>query len=271
MRGPTDESTPSSPTVIADHAAGEAIATVLLNRPRVRNALDRRMIAELSATLIRLRERSEIRALVLVGAGERAFCAGADLRERLAMSPAERSAHTSAIADAADLLATAPDPTIAAVRGFALAGGAELALACDLRVASTDAVFGFPEVRLGIFPGAGGIVRLPVLIGLGAARDLLFTGRRIGAEEAARVGLVDRLVPPERTRGEALDLAGEIAANAPLAVRATKSALATAAGHHGEDARRIVARWRRPLDASADYAEGLSAFADGREPTFRGE
>ncbi len=132
--------------------------------------------------------REDVRAVIVTGAGERAFCAGADLKERRMLAPDERAAHTAAIEAAAEALAALPMPTIAAVRGFALAGGAELAIACDLRVAAEDATFGFPEVKIGIFPGAGGALRLPRLVGSGAARDLLFTGRQIAAEEAFRMG-----------------------------------------------------------------------------------
>jgi enoyl-CoA hydratase len=160
--------------------------------------------------------------------------------------------------------------TIAAVRGFALAGGTELAIACDLRVAGTDAVFGLPEVKIGIFPGAGGVLRLPRLVGAGAARDLLFTGRQVGAEEASRLGLIDRLVEPEAVLTAARALAGQVAANAPLAVRAVKRALGESFGLVEAEARRTVNRHRATLDATADYQEGLAAFAERRAPRFRG-
>ena len=247
------------------------LAVLTLNRPAARNALDRRLTASLVAALTDLAARSHLRVLVVTGAGDRAFSAGADLLERRTMTPAERTAHTEAIAAAAAGLAALPVPTVAAVRGYALAGGAELAIACDLRVAGSDAVFGFPEVRIGIFPGAGGPVRLPRLVGAGAARDLLFTGRRIGAEEAFRLGLVDRVVSSEEVLPEARTVAAEIAANAPLAVRAVKRALAESAGLPETEAHRVVARYRRPLDATADYAEGLAAWAERRPPAFRGE
>jgi len=248
----------------------EAVATVVLNRPQVRNAIDRRLAAELADAMAGLAARAELRAVVVAGAGELAFSAGADLTERLSMTPAERAEHTAEIEAAADALAAVPVPTIAAVRGFALAGGAELALACDLRVAATDAVFGFPEVRIGIFPGAGGLHRLPRLVGLGAARELLFTGRRVGADEAFRLGLVDRLVSPGEELAGARVIAGEIAANAPLAVRAVKAALAETAGRSEATVREAVRRHRLALDGSADYAEGLRAFSERRRPRFEG-
>jgi enoyl-CoA hydratase/carnithine racemase len=162
-------------------------------------------------------------------------------------------------------------PTIAAVRGFALAGGTELAIACDLRVAGTDAIFGVPEVKIGIFPGAGGVLRLPPLIGLGNARDLLFTGRQVSAEEAASIGLVDRLVAPADVLPAARELAAQIAANAPLALRAVKDALRVSSGRPAADARREVNERRMSLDDTADYEEGLRAFAEKRQPQFTGQ
>ena len=161
-------------------------------------------------------------------------------------------------------------PTIAAVRGFALAGGAELAIACDLRVAAQDATFGFPEVKIGIFPGAGGALRLPRIVGSGAARDLLITGRRITAEDAIRLGLVDRLAPAESVVEAAVELADAIAANAPLAVRAVKRALEESQGRRPDEARRRVKALRSALDSTADYEEGLAAFAERRSPRFTG-
>jgi enoyl-CoA hydratase len=211
----------------------EGVATVTLNRPRARNALSRALAAELRATLDGLAADDGLRAVVVTGEGERAFSAGADLTERQTMTPAERTAHTAEIFAAVEALAQIPVPTIAAIRGYALAGGAELVLACDLRVAADDAVFGFPEVKIGIFPGAGGVVRLPRLIGPSAARELLFTGRQVGAADAYRLGLIDYMVPEDEVLPTAHALAADIAANAPLAVRAVKRALRDAAGGGG--------------------------------------
>lgn len=246
------------------------IARLTLNRPEAMNAIRRQMAAELREACARLRLERAVRVVVLTGAGTRAFCAGADLKERRALSAEERSAHTAEIERASDAIAALPMPTIAAIRGYALAGGAELAIACDLRVAATDAELGFPEVRIGIFPGAGGALRLPRLVGLGAARDLLFTGRRIDAEEAHRIGLVDRVVAPEAMEETATDLALAIAANAPLAVRAVKEALAVSDATPIAEARGTVNGLRAALDATADYEEGLAAFAERRAPRFSG-
>ncbi len=260
-----------SPSVLLAVDDESHIATLTLNRPEVLNAISRQLAAELLAACDALNGREDVRAVIVTGAGERAFCAGADLKERRMLSPDERAAHTAAIEAAAEALAALPMPTIAAVRGFALAGGAELAIACDLRVAAEDATFGFPEVKVGIFPGAGGALRLPRIVGSGAARDLLFTGRRVEAEDAFRLGLVDRLAPAESVFGASTDLAGSIAANAPLAVRAVKRALEESHGTRTGEARRVVNTLRAALDSTADYEEGLAAFAERRLPRFTGQ
>lgn len=247
------------------------VATLTLHRPEALNAISRQLAMELLAACAALTELEDVRAVVVTGAGDRAFSAGADLKERRILAPDERAAHTAAIEAAADALAALPMPTIAAVRGFALAGGAELAIACDLRVAAEDATFGFPEVKIGIFPGAGGALRLPRIVGTGTARDLLFTGRRITADDAYRLGLVDRLVPAESVIEAATDVAALIAANAPLAVRALKQALEESHGRSPDEARRAVNALRAALDSTADYEEGLAAFAERRSPRFTGE
>jgi enoyl-CoA hydratase/carnithine racemase len=259
-----------SPSVLLAVDGESNIATLTLNRPEALNAISRQLATELLATCNALAGRDDVWVVIVTGAGDRAFCAGADLKERRMLSPGERSAHTAVIEAAAEALAALPMPTIAAVHGFALAGGAELAIACDLRVVAEDATFGFPEVKIGIFPGAGGALRLPRVVGGGAARDLLFTGRRVTAEEALRLGLVDRLVPVESVLESAAELAVSIAANAPLAVRAVKRALEESHGTPFNDGRRAVNSLRATLDTTDDYEEGLAAFAERRLPHFTG-
>jgi enoyl-CoA hydratase/carnithine racemase len=259
-----------SRSVLLDVDGESRIATVTLNRPEALNAISRQLAAELLATCNALADRDDVWVVIVTGAGDRAFCAGADLKERRMLAPAERTEHTAAIEAAAEALAALPMPTIAAVRGFALAGGAELAIACDLRVSVVDATFGFPEVQIGIFPGAGGALRLPRIMGGGAARDLLFTGRRVTAEEAFRLGLVDRLAPADSVLEIATEIAASIAANAPLAVRAVKRALQQSYGTPFDDARRAVNALRAALDDTDDYEEGLAAFAERRSPRFTG-
>jgi enoyl-CoA hydratase/carnithine racemase len=259
-----------SPSVLLAIDSDSHIATLTLNRPESLNAISRQLAAELLATCNSLSRRDDVRVVIVTGAGERAFCAGADLKERRMLPPDARAAHTVAIEAAAEALAALPMPTLAAVQGFALAGGAELAIACDMRVAAADAMFGFPEVRIGIFPGAGGALRLPRIVGGGAARDLLFTGRRVPAEEAFRLGLVDRIAPGPAVLEITTELAASIAANAPLAVRAVKQALEESHATPFADARRAVNALRAALDDTDDYEEGLAAFAERRSPSFTG-
>jgi enoyl-CoA hydratase/carnithine racemase len=246
------------------------VATLTLSRPEALNAISRELATELQVACESIATRTDIWVVIVTGEGERAFCAGADLKERRMLSADERAAHTVAIESAAEALAALPMPTIAAIRGFALAGGAELAIACDLRVAASDATLGFPEVKIGIFPGAGGALRLPRIVGSGVARDLLFSGRQVPAEEAFRIGLVDRLVAPQSVLETAGEFAASIAANAPLAVRAVKRALEESHARPLQDARIAVSSLRSTLDATMDYEEGLAAFAEKRPPRFTG-
>jgi methylglutaconyl-CoA hydratase len=262
-------SEPTEPLVRVDR--GEpGIAVVTLNRPAARNALSRALVAELNLRVTELSLDDHLRAVILTGEGERAFCAGADLIERQSMSADERTAHMEAILTTVEAVAAMPVPVIGAIHGYALAGGAELALACDVRIGTTESVLGFPEVKIGIFPGAGGVVRLPRLIGVSAASDLLFTGRQVTADEAVRLGLLDALVPVDELMAAAMARAEAIAANAPLAVRAVKQALRESDGLPVAQANHVVGRRRRPLDATADYTEGLAAFAEKRPPRFTG-
>lgn len=243
-----------------------SIVTLTLNRPAVHNALDSPLVEALARALREVVQDSTIRALVLRGAPP-SFCAGADLQERARMSPDERTAHTAAIAAVADALADLPMPTVALINGACLAGGAELALACDLRFADTTARFGFPEVRRGIFPGAGGIVRLPALVGPARAADLLFSGRIVDAHEAYRIGLVDRLCEPGTLEQCLADWLTELQQGAPGAVRAAKMALRRALT---VDAVTLadIRSLRRTLDNSPEYEEGLRAFLERRPPKW---
>lgn len=201
----------------------DGIATLTFNRPEVRNAMNRAMVEEAHAALGELEARGDVRALILVGAGDKAFVGGADiaeLRERGRIDALRRI--NAALYRRVEQL---PAPTIAAIRGFALGGGCELAIACDLRVAGRGAQLGQPEVGLGILPGAGATYRLPRLIGLGRAKELVLTGRLIGAEEALSMGLVNRVVDDAEVLAAARALAGEIARNSALAVRLAKASL----------------------------------------------
>jgi enoyl-CoA hydratase len=202
---------------------GGTIAKVTLNRPDVRNAINEAMIRDLGAVLDELAADEQVRAMVITGSGEKAFAAGADIAEL------KERHHGDALrrinAGLFRRIEEQAVPAIAAIRGFALGGGCELAMACDIRVASEDAKLGQPEVSLGILPGAGAIQRLPRLVGMGRAKELIFTGRIIDAMEAERIGLVNRVVPSEKVVETAMGIAAEIAKQGALAVRISKLAI----------------------------------------------
>jgi enoyl-CoA hydratase/carnithine racemase len=209
------------------------VGLITLNRPEARNALNLEMVRALRTTLDDLAVTPELRVVIVRGAGEKAFAAGADIGDLHARG--SRDAFASINAELFQAVETFPLPTIAAIRGYALGGGLELALACDIRLASDDAKLGLPEVSLGIFPAAGGTRRLPRLVGDGLARELVFTGRILDAEEAVRIGLVNRVVLAASLQDEALKLAAEIARNGELALRIAKLALlATAQGRDSD-------------------------------------
>lgn len=267
MSGPRE---PDLTAIRLDDDESGHIVTLTLNRPEAMNAISRGLAADLYSACMYLRDCDEVRVVIVTGAGKRAFCAGADLKERKSLAVEDRARHTAEIEQAAEALAALPMPTIASIRGYALAGGAELAIACDVRVAASDAVLGFPEVKIGIFPGAGGVLRLPRIVGSGAARDLLFTGRHVDATEALQLGLVDRVRASEAAFGEARAIASAIAGSAPLAVRAVKMALRESELLLHERGRAKVNALRASLDETADYEEGLRAFTERRPARFTG-
>jgi enoyl-CoA hydratase len=184
------------------------------------------------------------------------------------MTPNQRQRHTKKIREVADLLAAFPVPVVAAIRGYALAGGAEFAIACDLRVAGESAIVGFPEVRVGIFPGAGAVERLPRLVGASRARSLLFSGRQIEADQALQMGLIDFLVPDDCVMTEATRLCRDIASKSPAAIRALKQAILASERQPEDQAAKLVEAIRSELDSGAEYEEGLSAFAEKRVPSW---
>jgi enoyl-CoA hydratase/carnithine racemase len=256
----------SEPVVVARTESWLAIVT--LNRESVRNAISRKMAQLLSKCLDELALNPELRALILTGAGSKAFSGGADLKERHRMTPRQRQIHTAEIRQAADRLATFPVPVVAAINGYALAGGAELAIACDLRVAGESAIIGFPEVRLGIFPGAGAVERLPRIVGASKARHLLFSGRQIESDQALAIGLVDSVVPDDYVFAETTRLCRDIASQSPSAVRALKKAILATETELSDEAARLVEAIRAELDSSGDYNQGLEAFAEGKLPNW---
>lgn len=246
----------------------DQIATVTLQNPERHNALSRAVVDGLYAVIQRLAVDRDVRAVVVHGGEAKAFCAGADLKERQGMTESEVFATVHRLREALNLLERLPMPTIAAIHGPALGGGCELALACDLRLMSEEAQIGLAEVKWAIIPGAGGTQRLPKLVGLAKAKELIFTGRPVGAAEAERIGLTNRVVARERLLEEALALAGEIAKNGPLGVRAAKRAL-----HAGADlAAGLAAEFEayQSIIGTEDRLEGLRAFAEKRPPQYQG-
>ncbi|MFF8815802.1 enoyl-CoA hydratase/isomerase family protein [Streptomyces pactum] len=247
------------------------VAELVLDRPKAMNAVSSEMARSIAAACAELAGNTSARAVVLTSTHERAFCVGADLKERNSFSDAEllrqrplaRSAYTGVL--------ELPMPTIAAVHGYALGGGFELALSCDIIVADPTAVVGLPEVSVGVLPGGGGTQLLPRRVGAARAAELIFTARRVGADEALALGLVDQLAPEGADRAEALELAGRIAANSPVGLRAAKRALRLG---HGLDLRTGLevedAAWRT-VAFSGDRAEGVAAFNEKRTPDWPGE
>jgi enoyl-CoA hydratase len=243
---------------------------VTIDRPDALNALDVPTLTELRDRLRELAEDSEARVVILTGAGEKAFAAGADIKYMSGLGVDEAREWAALGHEVGRLLETMPKPTIAAVNGFALGGGCELALACDFRFASSRAKLGQPEVNLGIIPGWGGTQRLARATNLGFAKELVFTGRLIDAEEAARRGLVNAVVEPQELLEKALETARLIASKSPLALAAAKEACNRALqGDHGASLEHEAESFGQ-LFGSEDAKEGLAAFVEKREPSFRG-
>jgi len=248
-----------------------AVALLTINRPQVLNALNVRTLEELGEAIAELGADGDVRAVVITGAGEKAFAAGADITELAAMTPPAAQAHARRGQQVFAAIENLGKPVIAAINGFALGGGCELAMACTLRLAATNARLGQPEVNLGLLPGFGGTQRLTRLAGRGVALEMLLTGRHVTADEAERIGLVHRVVPPADLLTAARALAGELASKAPVAMRFIIDAV-----HGGQD---VSLEQGTVLEASlfglvfatADMREGTRAFLEKRKPSFRGE
>jgi enoyl-CoA hydratase/carnithine racemase len=246
-----------------------SVAEVALHNPARFNALSRQVVEELRETAAALAADREVRAVILHGGEAKAFCSGADLKERQSLNEAQVFETVHLLRETVTLYERLPMPVIAAVHGMAFGGGCELALACDLRIMADDAQIGLTEVSWAILPGAGGTVRLPQIVGVARAKELIFTARKLSASEAYSWGLVNRVVPRAELLTTAREMAAAIAAGGPLAVRAAKRAinggLSTAAG--------LALEWEayQSIVPTQDRLEGLRAFAEKRAPVYRGE
>lgn len=248
----------------------DGIAVITVNRPDKLNALNDTVIGELGAAIDAARDDAAVQAVVLTGAGPKAFVAGADISELSSQGPfegKERSLRGQAIFRRFEALRK---PVVAAVNGFCLGGGCELAMACHLRIASETAKFGQPEVKLGIGPGYGGTVRLPRLIGRGRAIQLLLTGEMIDAQEAWRIGLVNRVVPADRLLAECEAFLRTVLAQGPLAVRCVLEAVDAGFEMTSQDALLLEANHFGLLSSTADMREGMTAFLEKRRADFSG-
>ena len=247
------------------------VLLLTLNRPEVRNALNTRMGEELREIFVPLKfTPGSLRAIVITGAGDRAFCAGGDLKERHEMTDEAWRAQHVVFEQAAWRILRCPVPVIAAVEGYALAGGCELAVLADFIVASETAVFGVPETTLGIFPGIGGTLLLPRILGAPLAKELIFTGRRMGVEEARAAGLVNHVVPRGQARARATEIAATIAANAPIAVRQAKKAIVYGLETDLDTAMVLAVEAYNATVVTEDRLEGVRAFNEKRRPVFKG-
>ena len=246
-----------------------AVAVVTMNRPEKRNALDGQMRCAFIGAIEGINRDPAVRAVVITGAGDKAFVAGADIGEFEGRSPVDQWRVMKA-PTVFDALERSPKPVIAAVNGYCLGGGMELALACDIRIASRAARFGQPEVNLGIIPGGGGTQRLPRIIGLGAALRLILTGEMVGADEALRLGLVEEVVEPEQLLERAMTMAQTIASKSPVAVSAAKEATRAALSLPLADGLKLETALFELCFSSEDKVEGVRAFLEKRAANFPG-
>lgn len=244
------------------------IAIVKINRPKALNALNSETLKELDIVITELEHDKDIFAVILTGEGEKAFVAGADITEMKELSAIEGRDFGILGNKVFRRLENLEKPVIAAVNGFALGGGCELAMSCDIRIASTKAKFGQPEVGLGITPGFGGTQRLARLVGLGAAKELIYTAKIIKADEAYRIGLVNRVVEPEKLLDEAKELANNITAQAPIAVKLCKAAINRGTQCDIDTALAYESEAFGECFSTEDQKEGMTAFVERREKSF---
>ena len=248
----------------------ENIAIITLNRPDALNALSKGLLTELDNLLEEIRKDNKIRSVIITGGG-RAFSAGADLSEAGSGNEADMKARMELGQKVFDKIETFDKPVIAAINGYALGGGLEMAAACDMRIASEKSSFGNPEVNIGLIPSWGGCVRIPKLVGKAKAAQIILTGERIDAKEAEKIGLVNKVVSPDELQSSATYLAGQLATKAPVAIRLAKGILSKAMEISMDDGNKMMIDGGIACAKSEDIIEGISAFFEKRTPKFKGK
>lgn len=257
-------------TLVQFNEIEKGIGLITLNRPEAANALSIQLLTDLNECLDEVAKNREIRVVLITGSGDKAFCAGADLKERKNMNEQQVRETVRLIGSTVNRVEALPQPVIAVLNGVAFGGGLELALACDLRIASSEAKMGLTEVSLGIIPGAGGTQRLPRLIGLGKAKELIYTARRITASEALEINLINEVVEKEDLLKRATELAREIAKNAPLSLIQAKIAINKGIEVDLTTGLKIEELAYNELLYTEDRMEGLVAFQEKRQPQYVG-
>ncbi|MEP7384202.1 MAG: enoyl-CoA hydratase-related protein [Gemmatimonadota bacterium] len=247
-----------------------AVATLVIDRPEKRNALSVAVRRAFLDAFVPLSDDPTVRVIVVTGAGEKSFVAGADIAEFASRTPVDQY-RAMRMPSPLEAIERSPKPVIAAINGYCLGGGLELAMACDFRIAAEHATFGQPEINLGIIPGGGGTQRLPRLIGLGYAMRMILSGESIGAAEALRIGLVEEVVPRERLDARVLEIARGIASKSPVALAAAKEATRAALQTPLSEGLRVETGLYLMAFASADKVEGVQAFLEKRSPQFTGQ
>ena len=247
-----------------------AVAILTINRPEVLNALNSQTLDELRRAILDLKQDESVRAVIITGTGEKAFVAGADINELAVQTPTSGREHALAGQHVFDLVENMGKPVIAAINGYALGGGCELAMACTLRVAADTAKVGQPEISLGLIPGYAGTQRLPRLVGKGHAMELILTGTPIGADDALRIGLVNRVFPAAELMASARALAQQLARSAPIAMRYIINAVNKGAEMPFAEASQYEATLFGLVASTDDMREGTAAFLQKRKPVFKG-
>jgi len=249
----------------------EGIATITINRPEALNALNHKTINELLARVEEAEKDENIKVIVITGSGDRAFCAGADLKIMKGVSPEKGTALAKHGQHLMNRIEALGKPVIAAANGYALGGGWELAMACDIRIAAENAQIGQPEINVGLIPGWGGTQRLPRYVGKGVAKELIFTGKRIDAKTAERLGLVNMVVPVDQLKAKVKELALELASKPPVAIKLSKMLI-----NKSTEAPQEVGMWEEAeafglVASTEDFNEGVTAFLEKRKPQYKGK